>query len=91
MADESVDKEEMLEPADSFEVTYESYAKGIYKFLLRRTKDVQLSEDTCQEYSAPTMSTSLYDVCVSSYRKRANRLIYMKSKKPLFAVLLGDI
>lgn len=45
MADDSLEREEMMESADEFEAAYQAHATPIYKFLYWRTRDAALSDD----------------------------------------------
>jgi len=45
MDDQASDTTDMIDTSDDFESAYEAYAQGIYRFLLWRTQDSDLSED----------------------------------------------
>jgi RNA polymerase sigma-70 factor (ECF subfamily) len=89
MDDDTLNKEEMIDSSDNFEVVYESHAKSIYRFLFWRTKDAQLSEDlTSSTFEKAWVSRSSFhggSVQAWLFRIARNVLIdHWRKKQPVY-------
>ncbi len=89
MNNKPFDNKEMLESTDNFEDAYKSHSKSIYKFLFKRTQNIQLSEDlTSSTFEKAWVSRKNFHGGSQQawlYRIASNILIdHWRKKKELF-------